>query len=142
MGYYVVGFIVGLILLALWIYSNRKPKEEIQIIEIKYFGEALVWLNLVNDYRLSIGLHQLTPIKKLDERAQIVLATIPPVEHYYNGDGYEIVGGEHNTLTALFRHYLTAGKGHKKIIERQDINYIGIGIKKTNNDYYNTTLFI
>lgn len=135
-------FIIGLIVLGIIVYVNYKPKEEIkeEVIHIEYFNDEYTWLGLINSYRRELKLSILAPIKELDDRTSIVLDKMPPVQHYYNGEDYEIVGGGHATLTALFRHYLNS-PDHKSKIENADIKYIGIGIKKVDNNYYNVTLF-
>ena len=133
-----VAWLIGLaVLVSLVIFGGKKIKTEKEII-VEYYNYDLEFLKYINTHRKSLNLKTLKPIKSLDQRAKEAVEKIPPVEEHYNSQ--EILGGGHQTLSALFNHYLKS-EGHKNMIENENFKYIGIAIKIVENKYYNVTIF-
>ena len=132
-------FITGLIILATIVILNIRKKIVTQKeISVEYYAEDLEFLKYINTHRKALNLKTLKPILSLDVRAKETVQKFPPLDRHYNS--LEIVGGGHQTLYALFKHYLKS-EGHKDNIEYENYTYIGIGIKKVDGKYYNATLF-
>ena len=132
-------FITGLIILATIVILNIRKKNVAQKeISVEYYNEELEFLKFINTHRKALNLKTLKPILSLDVRAKETVEKFPPVDRHYNS--LEIVGGGHQTLYALFKHYLKS-EGHKDNIEYKNYTYIGIGIIKVDGKYYNCTLF-
>lgn len=132
-------FIVGLIILATVVILNTRKKNTAQKeIIVEYYNEDLEFLKYINTHRKALNLKTLKPIMSLDVRAKETVQKLPPVDRHYNS--LEIVGGGHQTLYALFKHYLKS-EGHKDNIEYENYTYLGIGIKKADGKYYNCTIF-
>lgn len=136
LGLEVVWFLVLAVFFSYIIYAMLKDSTEI-IEFVSYDGNQRIFLQLINEHRKSIGLNELIPSAKLDFNANQTVEKFPPLQHY---NSLEIVGGGHQTLTALFRHYLNSVQ-HRNLIEYENFLYIGIGIRKIENKYYNVTLF-
>jgi len=132
-------FFIGLVVLAIIVILDIKKKivDQKETI-VEYYNEDLEFLKYVNTHRKALNLKTLKPILSLDVRAKETVENFPPVDRHYNS--LEIVGGGHQTLYALFKHYLKSD-GHRANIEYEDYTYVGIGIKKVDGKYFNCTIF-
>jgi len=105
-------FFIGLAILGLIVFFNQAKKIKTKEIIVEYYKEDLEFLKYINTHRKALSLTTLKPILFLDIKAKETVQNFPPVDRHYNS--LEIVGGGHQTLSALFNHYLKS-EGHKRI---------------------------
>ena len=159
-------FIIGIIAIAVWIYSNQKPKPEpmektdYTPQEIELNASQWQFFKLLKQHRASLGLPDVSPEKKC---TQLAIRRINDLTHLsavaFKNNGHkgledykkeleknnfievgEILAGHWNSVPAMFRNYIES-EDHRDYIESPKVKYVGVGVVDFDFKFYSCIIF-